>query len=308
VIEVRHLRYFVAVAEELHFGRAAERLHMAQSPLSHQIRQLERRLGVVLIERDHHVVGLTDAGRAFLEEAREILERLGEAAEHARRAARGEVGLLSVGFVAEMTTDLVPESLRRHREAFPGIAIELCQATTGELLEALRLRRVDVGFARSPAGAEDLEYAELTREPLYLARAARDDGQPGPVPLATLAGEPFVVPSYNTARGLRRDIDAALSRSDVAPKSLREASAATATLLLVAAGAGVALIPASLARNRSLPGIQFCELAEPVTTGAGICWRRSESSNVVLEFLGTARRVAAELQSVLTLAGHGRGW
>lgn len=291
MIEVRHLRYFVAVAEELHFGRAAGRLHMAQSPLSHQIRQLERRLGVVLIERDHHVVGLTDAGRTFLEEARGLLSRIDEAVDRTKRAGRGELGLVSVGFVPEMTTDLVPLSLRRHRETFPDVAIQLSQANTGVLLDALRQRQIDVGFVRAPAGPDDLEYEELVREPLVLANPA--NGEPVKS-LQDLADSVVVAPSYQAARGLRRDIDTALALAGVVPSTLREAPGAVAALLLVAAGTGTALVPASTVRHHPVPGVTITKLEEAPTTGAGMCWRRREASRVVLGFIETARASAGE--------------
>lgn len=291
VIEVRHLRYFIAVAEEMHFGRAAERLHMAQSPLSHQIRQLERRLGVTLLERDHHVVGLTDAGSALLEEARSVLGALERAVERARNAGSGEAGRIAVGYVPEMTVELLPRSLRTHRQRFPDVAIDLCQGTTGEILEALSDRRLDVGFVRTPGPLEDLHYEDLLREDLFVARPESPSSAfpPAPVDLSALGGETVIVPAFQTARGLRQDIEAAFTRAGLALPPVREATSPTAMLLLVAAGSGVALVPASLARGFPVPGVEFHALAGRPTTSGGMCWRRGDSSKILANFLETTR-------------------
>lgn len=293
MIEIRHLRYFVAVAEEMHFGRAAERLHMAQSPLSHQIRQLERRLGVVLLDRDHHVIGITDAGQTFLEEARRLLGELDRAVERTRRAGRGEVGRVRVGYVSEMTADVLPRSLKAHRQRFPDITIDLWQGMTGDLLEGLRAQRLDVGFVRSPGALDDLEYEELVREELYVAGPEGSWPAEPIVDLTTLAVPVAVVPAAQTSRGLRQDIDQAYSSARVDPPARREATSPTAMLLLVAAGAGTALVPASVASSFPLPGVEFRELTQHPTTTGGMCWRRAETSAVVANFLSATREVAA---------------
>ena len=298
MIEFRHLRYFVAVAEEMHFGRAAERLHMAQSPLSHQIRQLERHLGVVLLERDHHVIGLTDAGTAFLDEARAVLAGLERAVERTRRAGAGEVGRVCVGYVPEMIGELLPQSLRAHRHRYPEITIELSQGTTGDLLTALRERRIDVGYVRVPGPLDDLEYEELVREDLYLAAAEESQPPPAPVDLSRLDGETMLLPAFQTVRGLREDIEAACAGAGLSLRSTREASSLTAMLLMVAAGAGVALVPASVARSFPLPGVQFRRLASTATTCLGVCWRRGDPSRIVANFLDTARDEAPLLSPI----------
>ena len=290
MIEVRHLRYFVAVAEELHFGRAAERLHMAQSPLSHQIRQLERRLGVVLLERHHHVVGVTDAGRTFLEDARSILEDLDRAVERTRRAGLGEVGRIGVGYVPDMAGMVLARSLQAHRQRFPELTINLWQGMTGDLLEAIRDRRLDVGFVRSPGPLENLDYEELVRETLQVAVPEAWAAERDPLRLEALASETVVVPTHQTARGLRQEIEAAFHAAGVPLRSVREASSPTATLLTVAAGAGIALVPASVMRMFPLPGVEFRELAERPTTTGGMCWRRGDPSLIVSNFLETSRQ------------------
>lgn len=297
-VEVRHLRYFAAVADELHFGRAAERLHMAQSPLSHQIRQLERRLGVVLLDRHHHVVGLTDAGRVFLDEARRLLADLDRAVERTRRAGRGEVGSLTVGYVAEMGPDLLAATLRRHRVRHADVTVDLVQGSGSQLLDDLRRGLVDVAFVRAPAGHDGLEYRSLIEEPLRLARPTGGDhpadGRPPspPVRLADLQGHTMVTLTHRAAPGLRRDVDEACRQAGFEPSVAREAASLTALLLLVAAGSGAALVPAGVVARYPVPGVDFVELAGGPVTSGGVAWRSGEQSPAVSTFVRTARVAA----------------
>jgi DNA-binding transcriptional LysR family regulator len=295
-MELRQLRYFVVLAEELHFGRAAERLHMAQSPLSQQIIHLEREMGVVLIERGRRVVGLTDAGDIFLRSAKAILAELDRAVAATRRASRGETGSICVGYVAEVTADLLPLTLKAFKEACPEVDIELTQGATGELLAGLRSHSMDVAFVRSPGLMDDLVYEQLVEESLVLASP---EGYPLPEQtdrLEDLAGEALVLPAFAGARGLRRDIDAACAAARFDPTVAREASSVTAILLLVAAGAGVGLIPASIAHTYPVPGVVFTRFTDPPHTNAGMAWRSRETSVIVTRLLDTTRRVAADHQ------------
>jgi DNA-binding transcriptional LysR family regulator len=299
VIEVRHLRYFVVVAEELHFGRAAERLRMAQSALSQQVRQLEGEIGVELIDRGHRVVGLTDAGQTFLRGAKAILEELDHAVQLTRRASRGEVGTIVVGYVGEVTANLVPLSMKAYKDRFPAIEIDLLEGTTGELLDALRRRQLDVAFVRHPGAVDDLEYEQLVEEPLFVALPSGHALAGQRRPLADLSGEPFVLPSSPIAQGLRRDIDTACSTAGFVPHASREASPLSAVLLHVAAGAGVALVPASLAHGYQVPGVGFARLDPPPMTHVGMAWRQRDRSQIVGDFLEITRRMGAEQSEIL---------
>jgi DNA-binding transcriptional LysR family regulator len=295
-MELRQLRYFAVLAEELHFGRAAERLHMAQSPLSQRIIQLERELGVVLIERGRRVVGLTDAGDTFLRSVKRILADLDAAVASARRASRGESGTICVGYVAEVTADLLPLSLKAFKEECPEVEVELTQGFSGELLAGLRDRSIDVAFVRSPGPMDDLVYEQLVEESLVLASP---DGYRLPEQvgrLEDLAGEGFVLPSFAGARGLRRDTEAAFSAAGFEPTVTRETSSVTAILLLVAAGAGVGLVPASIAHSYPVPGAVFTKFDEPPRTNAGMAWRSRESSVIATRLVEATRRVAADQQ------------
>jgi DNA-binding transcriptional LysR family regulator len=295
-VELRQLRYFAVLAEELHFGRAAERLHMAQSPLSQQIINLERELGVVLVERGRRIVGLTDAGDVFLRSVRTLLADLDSAVASARRASRGEVGSICVGYVAEVTADLLPLSLKAFKEACPQVEVELTQGGTGELLGGLRSRSIDVAFVRSPGLMDDLVYEQLVEESLVLASPDEHRLPDRLARLEELAEESFVVPSFAGARGLRRDTESAFAAAHFEPKVVREASSVTAILLLVAAGAGLGLIPASIAHSYPVPGVVFTKFADPPHTNAGMAWRSRESSVLANKLLETTRRVAADHQ------------
>jgi len=147
-MELRHLHYFVAVAEELHFGRAAHRLHIAQPPLSQQIRQLEEELGVQLFLRTKRSVSLTEAGAAFLEEAQRVLEQTKRAVEVAQRTGHGEQGKLIIGFVGSATYGLLPRLLRRFRERFPEVTLVLRELTTSQQVHALHEQRIHLGVLR----------------------------------------------------------------------------------------------------------------------------------------------------------------
>lgn len=287
------MRYFAAVADELHFGRAAERLHMAQSPLSHQIRQLERRLGVVLLDRHHHVVGLTAAGEVFLADSRRILADIDRAVERARRAGRGEMGRLHVGYVAEMNPDLLASVVREHRIEKPEVSLDLIQDTSRGLLADVGRGTVDVAFVRAPDPLDGIEYEKLVEEPMRLARPAGRAGAGGrAVRLADLAGQPLVAVSAHTARGLRRDTERVCREAGVEPRVECEAGSLTAMLLLVAAGAGVALVPGSLAERYPVPGVEFAEVEDRPVTSAGICWRAGDKAPTVSRFVAIARAAA----------------
>src|SRR5512134_85731 len=160
-MELRHLRYFVTVAEELHFGRAARRLHLSQPPLSMQIKSLEQQIGTPLLLRTQRRVELTAAGEAFLREAREILGRVGSATEAARRAARGETGELAVGFVSIADYSILPPALREFRLRNPGIRLVLREATTDVQLRDLIEERADLGFLLAPVPDERLQVLPL---------------------------------------------------------------------------------------------------------------------------------------------------
>ncbi|MGC4000925.1 MAG: LysR substrate-binding domain-containing protein [Anaeromyxobacter sp.] len=290
-LELRHLRYFLAVAEELHFRRAAERLRMSQPPLSQQIKQLEAQLGFELFARTRRRVALTAAGRAFAPGARAVLDRLEQAAREARRVAQGESGALAVGFVASATYALVPRLYRIFRQRHPGVELTLVELSTAEQLEALASGRIQVGIGRPPV-TEDVTATLLAEEPIL---AALPHGHPlarrRTVPLASLAAEPFVFyprrPRPNWLDVLQAEPRAAGFRPPVA-QEVQELSTA---LTLVAARVGVTLAPASAAALR-LAGVVFRPLAAPAPTTRLLALHRPDGPTVlVARLLAVAREV-----------------
>lgn len=250
-MELRQLRYFQAVAEELHFGRAAERVHIAQPPLSQQIRRLEEELGVTLLRRSSRRVELTPEGDRFLESVREILERV-EGAVHAVRAvARGEEGRLRVGFVGPASDSLFPEAVRAFREACPRVHLTLRELGTLDQLEALRHGELDVGLIRLfRTNLRGFEHAPFAREPYVLALpeghalAALEA-----VPLAALDGVPLIFFPRRSQPALHDTILARLRRCGAVPNIVQQAQTKQTTSALVASGLGVGFLHRSSCRS-----------------------------------------------------------
>ncbi|TWS26172.1 LysR family transcriptional regulator [Tsukamurella sputi] len=261
-MNLRQLQYFVAVAEERHFGRAARRLHMAQPPLSHQIRQLESDLGVELLHRTTRRVDLTDAGRAYLDRARGILAAVDDASEHARRVAAGATGHVTIGCVGTATYSLLPPLARRLAEELPGIDF----AFRGEMLvpdqvEALRGGEIDIALLRPPVADPSLTVRVVRREPWVVALPAEHPlAQRERLRVSDLAGEAFIVHSAGRRSAMYDRVMALLREGGVAP-AIRHEVGETSTLgTLVAAGLGIALAPKPITALR-LDGIMYVPLA-----------------------------------------------
>jgi DNA-binding transcriptional LysR family regulator len=297
-MELRHLRYFVAVAEEGHVTRAAERLGIQQPPLSQQIRALERELDAQLFRRKPRGVELTPAGRAFLDEARAILARTEEAIAVTRRAAHGESGRIGIGFTSSASFHpFVPRAIRAFREAHPLVALALEENGTVELVAALRSQTIDAAFVRSPIGeSADIFIRPLLEEPMV---AALPSGHPlsiasKPLPLAGLAGETFVLYRRPVGPGLHDAIIAACDRAGFSPQIGQEAPRMLSTLSLVAAGLGVTVVPASMSRLEA-EGVAYRRLdpAAQLIAPLNLAYRRDEISAAVRRFIGLAQRSAA---------------
>lgn len=243
---MRHLRYFVAVAEELHFGRAALRLHMSQPPLSQQIKQLEEELGVKLLHRTKRRVELTEAGEAFLREASVALSQVEAAAEAAKRASRGETGKLSVGFVGSAAYEVLPEILKTFRERYPAVEITLEELTTAQQVKVLGEGRIEVGFVRPPVEEEDLAVKTVLREPLVAVLPADHSlWEWADLPLGTLKDESFIMTPRRLGPSFYDQIVGACREAGFSPRVVQEAIQMQTIIGMVAAGIGVALVPAS---------------------------------------------------------------
>jgi DNA-binding transcriptional LysR family regulator len=290
-MELRHLRYFVAVAEELHFRRAAERLHMSQPPLSQQIRALENDVGVELLVRDRRGVSLTTAGRAFLAEAYNVLGAAEHAVAIAHQAARGDMGDLSIGFVGSTVYGLVPELLRAFGEEHPAVRVRLREMTSAAQMSALQVREIDIGFLRPPVSAEGVTVETLFEEPLVVALPT-DHPLAGTarVDVRRLRDEAIVSLSPYEAPGLYTATEATLAAAGVVPHVVQTVTELPTAVGLVAAGLGVTLVPASLVGlNRS--GVVYRPLkGRPHMVRFAVAYRSRSQPPVVQAFLDLARR------------------
>jgi len=291
-MELRRLRYFVAVAEELHFGRAARRLHISQPPLSQQIQALERELGVSLFERAGHRTRLTAAGAELLPRARGLLQQAEAARTAVQQLGRGESGMLQLGFTGSLPlTPVMPRVLHDFRLAFPGVRLQLRELRTREQIERLADGSLDVGFFRPTQHAqlEQLETRVVLREPLVVALHADSPlARRKRLPLAALEREPFIIYSRSVSAGLHDQILELCLKAGFRPRLAQEVHEMPTTVGLVAAGVGVALVAGSMQRVQ-VPGVVFRPLAETgATTDILLAWKRGEASPALRNFLGTA--------------------
>lgn len=306
-MELRHLRYFVAVAEELHFGRAAARLHLAQPPLSQQIRGLEEEIGARLFERSSRSVRLTPAGAAFLARAREVLRQTEEASNLARRIHAGEAGELVVGFMNPVMDAVLCRALAAFRAARPDVALRLRELPTPAQCDELRAGRLDVGFIRLAAGVDlnGLDTRLVLREPYVLAvpEGHRLTGLPV-VPLAEIAAEPLILYPRQAMPALYDAMVSALRACGAEPRIAQEVSGKHAALSLVAAGFGLCLVPAS-ARDWARRGVVLREVEPglPVVEMAA-AWPRG-GCHKAAEMLIEISVGQAACQASLFLSAHG---
>jgi DNA-binding transcriptional LysR family regulator len=298
-MELRHLRYFVAVAEEGHVTRAAARLGIQQPPLSQQIRALETELEVQLFHRKPRGVELTPAGEALLAEARIVLNGAEHAITAARRAARGEAGRLGLGFTSSASFHpLVPRLIREFRAASPLVSLTLEEAGTAELVDGLRAERIDAAFVRSPIGpAADLAIRAVLEEEMVAVLPAGHrlaaSTTTARLPLIALESETFILYRRPLGPGLYDAIIAACQRAGYSPRIGQEAPRMLATLSLVAAGLGVTLIPASMQRI-GMEGLAYRAIQRKAGLAAplNLACRRGETAPAVRRFLALARAAA----------------
>ena len=288
-IELRHLRYFVAVAEELHFGRAALRLHLAQPPLSQQIRKLEEILGHALFERTSRSVALTAAGQVFLERARRTLRNVERDVDEARSVGRGEVGSLHIGFVGSAMLTSLPEIFRNYRRAYPNVRLHLHESFTSKVIEGLQNGTLDAGFLRDGDATEGLIATPIYSErfvavlPAHHPRARQSTLSP-----AALRDQPFVY--YPQSAG-HRAFEKPLSLCEqhgFRPQIVQEASHWLTILRLIGAGLGVSIAPACV-RHIAAPDVvciplQLSRTRPKVLSEVELAWRAGETRPIVQRF------------------------
>lgn len=299
-MDLRALRYFVAVAEELHFARAATRLHMTQPPLSQAILALEQEFGHALFLRNKRQVSLTAAGNALLPQARRLLAEADELPRLVARAAQGEVGSLHLGFVSSVDYGLLPPLLRQYRQLCPQVDLQLREATSDVQWQELLAERLDVGLLIPPLPAawqDQFHYLPLQIEDLILAAPADLDLPPtadGAQLLRLAAALPLLIFPRKIAPGLHDTIVSCLRELGLTPASGQQAIQMQTIIALVSAGLGFALVPQSLS-NLQRSGVQYRALgkiAPRVETGAA--WLRRQDAPVVQGFLQLLRQFAAQ--------------
>jgi DNA-binding transcriptional LysR family regulator len=286
-MDLKHLRYFLAVAEELHFTRAAARLNMSQPPLSQMINRLEEELGFKLLERTKRKVLLTDAGKVLLVESRAILARAEFAVQHAERAARGDVGHLKVAFIpwAEFTTAF-SDVFRAFGERHPDVTVEFHSMLGSTALAELGEGRVDVAFlATPPDPPRGMNHKLVLSDSLVVALPARHPlARKRVVPMKLLAGEPQIVVAPDRIGSLYQLIDSLCRKAGFELRARHVIDHPQTTLALVAAEAGVSLVPGSY-ENVKRPGIILRPIRPTARVNMIAAWKPDEKSSVVRAFL-----------------------
>ena len=296
-MDLRQLRYFIAVAEEGHITRAAERLNMQQPPLSRQIRRMERELNVQLFHRMARGVELTGAGQALLGEAKAMLAHLDRSIETTRRAARGEQGILCVGIAPTAPFNpLVPRAIRAFRETFPLVSLVLEEGLSSEVVARFNNDQMDVAFVRAAQiHAEGVMVTALQEEPMVAALPSRHPmariSRSRAVPLRSLASDPFILIGP-PGTGLHDETVAACRGAGFVPRLGQSAPRITSTLGLVAAGLGIALVPSTMQSVR-MDGVVYRRLQGAAPKAfLGLATRKADPSPVVKQFINLVRSIA----------------
>ncbi len=310
-VELRHLRYFVAVAEELHFSRAAEKLQIAQPPLSQQIRQLEQFVGVCLFERNHHTVTLTSAGQMFLEDALRILEQVDQALLRMQHAQDGQVGRLDIGFVnnAMATENFIPDMLAIYHQRFPAVEVRLREMQPQQQLQALQNQQIQAGFIASYQDIPtDFASEVLQRIPFVAVFAPQHHlASQSSIAPRSLVNESFILCQRQSASIL---YDRIIQVCGFSPHIIQEVSDIRMVLGLVAANLGISLVPTSAMPLRT-QGVIYRPLADhadDIAVETALVWRRNDLSPIVQEFLAVAQEVLSQQSKTKpqlgALSGH----
>ena len=288
-VELADLRAVVVLAETLHFGRAADRLHVSQPALSKRIRKLEGRIGGPLLVRRYRDVRLTEAGRLLADRGRQILLESDATVALSQRAARGEAGRLRIGFGIASILGLLPDVLLRFRRSHPGVQLQLRDMTTPDQIEALAAGEVDIGFVRLPVAEDRLVVRPVLDERLVLAIGPRSPWN-ARIGLQSVSAEPFIIIARARSASFYDHALSVCAATGFAPRIAQEANELFTVLSLVGAGLGVSLVPRSAALMH-LPGVRFRELTLPEAAwDIAVAWHRDASSvPLVQHFVGMVR-------------------
>ncbi len=298
-MELRHLRYFVAVATELNFSRAAETQLVAQPALSTQIADLEREIGTLLLYRNNRVVRLTAAGAVFLEEAQRILAAAEEAKARALRAASGETGQLSIAFFSAPTMRFLPALVKQYRTAFPKVSLRMLEMNPDRQLEAFERGEIDIGFTRPlPPGTRGLASQLLFEEKLVVVLPESHPlAQHRRLKLPQLAAQPFVLLERNVAPSLHDQITSACRDAGFSPLIEHSPTVMTSVLMLVAAEQGISIVPQGVQNLRS-NGLSFVPITPKLdTVPLLMCWREQNDSPTAFEFRKLVKSQLGTLKS-----------
>jgi len=296
--EIRHLRYFVAVAEELHFGRASARLHIAQPALSRQIMQLEEILSVALFIRTKRSVRLTDAGKMFLAQARLILKNINAAAESARRVHEGRSGHIKIGFIASVSYTLLPPILRSFSDQYPNVQIDLQLVKNNLHADALKRREIDIGILRSPFIDPLLTTCILVHEPLVAAIPANHKlAGHSNIAIGLLKDEAFVMVPKNLAPFFEL-IRVFCNRAGFEPRVVQEADEIHTVIGIVSAGIGIALVPSS-SQKMQIENVVYRDIIGAPYTEMLLAQRKDDASPIVSAFTKIANEVCLDSVKLL---------
>jgi DNA-binding transcriptional LysR family regulator len=296
MIEFRHIRYFVAVAEELHFGRAARRLHIAQPPLSQQIQRLEQELEVSLFDRTRRSVTLTPAGQIFLKQVTPIIEELSRAIDLVRLAGAGPTEVLKIGFVSSAPYMIFPAVLREFRRNHPFVRLELIHQSIATQIEALQRGSIDIGVLRAPIAQLDIGTEVLLTEPFVIA-------VPKDHPLSTrdlirprqLASEEFVSVRVGAAPYMGA-LSHFYAKHGLEPRIVQEASEMSTLLGLVSAGIGIAIVPRST-KSMNFPRVEFRPIKGAPTTELLLAWPGATLTGSTLAFVSAAKAALVNIEN-----------
>ncbi len=290
-MELRYLRYFVAVAEELSFTRAAARLNMAQPPLSQQIRKLEARLGVTLLRRTKRRVELTEAGRVFLHQSYQAIQSIEQGVALAQRADRGEIGRLAIGILVYLSYTLIPPILREFRSKYPEVHVELRFITNTLQIAALQSGQVDACFVRPPIDNPDIASKLISREPFVLAMPATHPlASRKAVSIKQLKDDPFIMYARELGPTFYGSLYQFCEKARVSPKVVMEVSQIIAAVGLVGSGIGVALVPQSM-NQLHFDNVVYRPLVERApNVDVLLAWQAGRSSELLESFIDMSTR------------------
>jgi DNA-binding transcriptional LysR family regulator len=297
-MELRHLRYFITVAEELNFCRAAERLRIAQPPLSVQIRQLEEELGTSLFYRVKRRLTLSPAGEVLFTQGRRLLQDTEQVVDQVKQAAQGKTGRLSIGFVGTAMYDILPAALKLYRAQFPAVHLTLEDLHTCDQIRALREQKIDIGFLRPPVDDDSLEFENVIQESLMVALPEKHRfNSRHAISLSELRHEPFLICPANCEPTLYRLYRALFHEAGFEPQIVQEATHIQTQIGLVAAGVGICLVPSSVTKL-CRDGVIYHPISSPeIKIAKAMVWRKGPIPANLAGFIKAVRQASSMNQT-----------